>query len=99
MFTGNIATGTLSFYNLTVPGSVTTSTNFAISSVLDVSGSFTASAGTATFTGTSILNGTANLFNVTLNGTSLQLSTNAVIGIAGLDPLPLIRKAPQTPQP
>ena len=77
------SSGTLSFYNLTVTGSVTTASNFTISSVIDVSGSFTASAGIATFTGTSILNGTANLFGVTLNGTSLQLSTNAVLGIAG----------------
>ncbi|MVT07637.1 T9SS type A sorting domain-containing protein [Chitinophaga tropicalis] len=75
--------GTISFSGLSLTGSITTTANFSIASSLDVSGSFSASAGTATFTGTSTLNGTANLFNVTLNGTSLQLSTNAVLGIAG----------------
>lgn len=74
--------GTIGFYGLLLPGSITTSSNFSIANALDVSGSFTASAGTATFTGTSTLNGTANLFNVTLNGTSLILSTNSNLGIS-----------------
>jgi hypothetical protein len=74
--------GTVSFGILSVPGSVTTPANFTITSGLTVSGTFSASAGTATFTGTSSLSGTANLFNVTLNGTSLQLSANAALGIA-----------------
>ncbi|ACU62349.1 hypothetical protein [Chitinophaga pinensis] len=75
--------GTITFGSLIIPGSVTTAIPFFIGTTLDVSGTFSASAGAATFTGTSTLNGTANLFNVTLNGTSLQLSTNAVLGIAG----------------
>ena len=75
---------TLTLFNLTVTGSVTTATSLTITSLLDVSdGSLTASAGTTTFTGTSLLSGTANLYSVTLNGTSLQLSTDAVLGIAG----------------
>jgi hypothetical protein len=76
--------GTTSFSALSVTGTVTSASSFSIANAMDVSGSFTASAGTATFTGTSTLNGTANLFNVTLNGTSLQLSTNSVLGIAGV---------------
>jgi len=75
--------GTISFSGLSVSGSISTASSFSIGASLVVSGSFSASAGTATFTGTSSLNGTANLFNVTLNGTSLQLSTNAILGIAG----------------
>ncbi len=77
------ATGAISFYNLTVSGSVTTATSFTITSALTVNGSLTASAGTATFTGTTLLTGTANLFNVTINGTSLQLAANSILGIAG----------------
>ncbi|UPK72677.1 hypothetical protein [Chitinophaga filiformis] len=75
--------GTISFGGLFIPGTVTTASSFFVNNTLDVDGSFSASTGTATFTGTSTLNGTANLFNVALNGTSLQLSTNAVLGIAG----------------
>ncbi|MBO9562132.1 MAG: hypothetical protein J7621_05130 [Niastella sp.] len=78
-----LGTGTKSFYGLAVTGTVTSAVNFSVASLLNVTGSLTATAGTATFTGTSFLSGTANLFNVTLNGTSLQLSTNAVLGIAG----------------
>lgn len=75
--------GAITFSILSATGSITTAVSFSIAAALDVSGTFSASAGTATFTGTSTLNGTANLFNVTLNGTSLQLSTNAILGIAG----------------
>lgn len=74
--------GTLAFNALSVTGSLSVSANFSVSAALDVSGSMSASSGTATFTGTSTLNGTANLYNVNLNGTSLQLATNAVLGIA-----------------
>ncbi|MEI9934377.1 MAG: hypothetical protein WDM71_05890 [Ferruginibacter sp.] len=77
-------TGTKSFSTLSVTGSITTNVNFSIASALIISGSLTASGGTATFTGTSSLNGTANLFNTTINGTSLQLSANSVLGIANL---------------
>ena len=85
-FTGNTKTvtgaGSISFNSISVSGSLTISTGFSINAALDVSGSLIATAGTATFTGTNTLNGTANLYNVTLNGTSLQLATNAVLGIA-----------------
>ncbi|MDX6613911.1 MAG: fibronectin-binding autotransporter adhesin [Blastocatellia bacterium] len=76
--------GTRTFYILSVTGSLTSATNFSIASGLTVSGSLSASAGTATFTGTSTLSGTANLFNTTINGTSLQLSANSTLGIAGV---------------
>lgn len=74
--------GTISFGSLAITGGITAAVNFSISSSLDVSGTLSATANTATFTGTSTLNGTANLFNVTLNGTSLSLATSAVLGIA-----------------
>lgn len=77
-------TGSKTFYLLSVMGTVSTAVNFSISSGLSVYGSLTASAGTATFTGSSTLSGTANLFNTTINGTSLQLSANSILGVAGL---------------
>lgn len=77
-------TGSTTFFVLNITGSATTASNFGIASGLIVDGSFSASAGTATFTGTSTLSGTANLYNVTLNGTSLKLSTSAVLGVAGV---------------
>ncbi|MEP6846785.1 MAG: hypothetical protein ABI861_12310, partial [Panacibacter sp.] len=77
-------TGTKLFSTLQVTGTITTAVNFSVSALLDVSGAFTASSGTATFTGYSVLSGTANLFNTTINGTSLQLSASSVMGIAGV---------------
>lgn len=77
-------TGTKLFSLLSVTGTITTAVNFSISSGLIVYGSLTASAGTVTFTNTSSLSGTANLFNATINGTSLQLSANAILGVAGV---------------
>jgi hypothetical protein len=74
--------GSMTFATLSLTGSITTNANFSISSGLVVNGSFSASAGTATFTGTSTLSGAPNLFNITINGTSLQLSTNSILGIA-----------------
>ncbi len=74
--------GTKNFGSLLIAGSVTANADFSISTNLTVNGSLSASAGTAAFTGTSILSGTANLFNVTINGTSLQLSASATLGIA-----------------
>ncbi|HEY0041684.1 MAG TPA: hypothetical protein VGB71_13525, partial [Flavisolibacter sp.] len=71
------------FAGLFVSGSITTAVNFTIANSLNVSGSFAASAGTATFTGASTLSGTANLFHTTINGTSLQLTANSTLGIAG----------------
>ncbi|MEI6946486.1 T9SS type A sorting domain-containing protein [Paraflavisolibacter sp. H34] len=74
--------GTMAFATLSVPGSITTAANFSTVS-LSVPGSLTATAGTATFTGSGVLAGTANLNHVTLNGTSLQLAAESVLGIAG----------------
>ena len=76
--------GTKSFSGLFIAGSVSTANDFSVSAGLTVNGSFSASSGTATFTGSSTLSGTANLYNVTLNGTSLQLATNAMLGIANV---------------
>lgn len=76
--------GSKTFYVLSLTGTVTSAVNFSISSGLLVYGSLLASAGTVTFTGSSSLSGLANLFNVTINGTSLQLSANATLGIAGV---------------
>ncbi len=74
--------GSLSFYGLLISGAITTTADFSVSNALDVSGSFTASTGTATFAGATTLNGTVNLYNVALNGTSLLLSTNSILGIS-----------------
>ena len=74
--------GTKNFSILSVAGTVTTAVDYSISSALTVAGTFTATAGTSRFTGTSNLSGTANLFNVAINGTSLQLSGNSNLGIA-----------------
>jgi hypothetical protein len=79
-----VGAGTKSFAVLSLTGSITTDSNFSIASALTVSGSLSASAGTATFTGTSSLSGTANLFNATVNGTSLQLSAHSTLGIANV---------------
>ena len=86
-FNGTNATiaggGSIAFGAVSVPGTVTTTNNFSVSRDLAVSGSFRATSGTATFVGTSTLSGTANLFNVTINGTKLQLGTSSTLGIAG----------------
>lgn len=76
--------GTKNFYTLAINGSVSTSVDFTVSSALTVAGSLSASAGTVTFTGTSSLSGTVNLYNVTINGTVLQLSSNSNLGIANV---------------
>ncbi len=75
--------GSIIFNGLNVRGAISTSVNFSIKSDFSVSGSFTATGGTASFVGTSTLSGAANLFNVTLNGTKLQLGASSVLGIAG----------------
>ncbi|MBC7485741.1 MAG: T9SS type A sorting domain-containing protein [Cytophagaceae bacterium] len=76
--------GTLTFFNLDISSAatITTATSFFIKSNLSVSGALSASAGTVTFNGTSILSGSPNLFNVTINGTILILSNYSVLGIA-----------------
>ncbi len=75
--------GTMSLSSVLVNGSITKASSFTINSSLTVNGSLTATAGTATFRSTSALNGTANLFNVTVNATSLTLSSQSNLGIAG----------------
>jgi fibronectin-binding autotransporter adhesin len=75
--------GTMTFYGLHLAGGISTTSSFSLRSDLVVSGSFTATAGAASFVGTSTLSGTANLFNVTLNGIRLQLGTGSVLGVAG----------------
>ena len=74
--------GTKSFNSLFVTGSITTATDFSIASGMTVNGSLSATAGTGTFTGSSSLSGIANLFNVIINGISLQLSSGSNLGIA-----------------
>jgi len=76
--------GTKNFSTLALPGTITSNASFAVSSGLAVNGAFSATAGTSTFTGTAVLSGAANLFNVLINGTSLQLSASSTLGIAGL---------------
>jgi fibronectin-binding autotransporter adhesin len=75
--------GAMLFGTLQVTGTVTASSGFSISKSLDVSGSFTATSGIANFTGASSLNGTANLYNVTINATALTLSASSVLGVSG----------------
>lgn len=76
--------GTLQFYGLNIPGSITTARNFSISSNLSVGGSFTASAGQVNFNGTSTFSGTANLFNINIAASSsLTMGGSANLGIAG----------------
>ena len=76
--------GTMGFFGLLIPGTVTTASSFSVSNALDISGTFSASLGTVTFLSSVTLNGTANLYNGTLNGTSLLLSTNSVLGISNI---------------
>jgi hypothetical protein len=75
--------GTTGFFSVNVTGTITANSNVNVGNSLNVSGSYAATAGTTTFTGSSALNGTANLFNVTINGTQLRLATNANMGVAG----------------
>jgi fibronectin-binding autotransporter adhesin len=75
--------GTKTFRSLVISGSVTTDAAMSVNGALNVSGTFSATTpSVVTFAGSSTLNGTANLFSVTLNGTQLQLATDAVLGIA-----------------
>lgn len=73
--------GSASFASLNITGAVIASTNFSVSTALIVIGTFGATAGTATFTASAVLNGIANLYNCTENGTKLELSANAVLGV------------------
>ena len=76
--------GTKAFSFLSITGAIVANADFSIATGITVVGTFSATAGTATFTGTSSLSGTANLYNTTINGTSLKLSANAVLGIANV---------------
>ncbi len=76
-------TGTIGFNGLWIRGSVTTTNSFSLTGNLNIDGSFSATAGTVTFAGSTLFSGTANLFNLTLNGTLLQMSTAATLGVAG----------------
>jgi fibronectin-binding autotransporter adhesin len=75
--------GTIALNTLSATGTITASSSFSLTGTLDITGSFTATTGTATFKSASLINGTANLFNVAIDGTSLQLAANTVLGIAG----------------
>ncbi len=79
--------GTISFSTLNILGSISTSNDFAIISNFPVSlaGSFTSTIGTVTFNGSTVLSGTANLYNVTIaSGKTLRLGTLSVLGIANI---------------
>lgn len=75
--------GVIAFYSAFINGSIISSSSFAINNALTVNGSFRATLGTATFKNTAVLNGAANLYHVIVNGTSLTLSNEANLGIAG----------------
>lgn len=78
-------TGSITFFGLQLSRAISTAISFSVKS--DVSaggtGALTATAGTISFTGTSTFAGTHNLYNVTLNGTQLQLGANSTLGVAG----------------
>ncbi|MEO7675132.1 MAG: hypothetical protein ABIV39_00010 [Verrucomicrobiota bacterium] len=76
--------GTLALNALNVPGSVSTTNSFSVASDLSVAGGLTATAGTVSFLGTSSFSGSANLFNVTLNGTRLTPGSGSALGVAGV---------------
>ena len=76
-------TGTLTLRAVVIAGSVSTTSSFTIAASLNCTGSFLASAGTITFTGSGLLSGTVALNNITINASSLSLAANAVLGIAG----------------
>lgn len=74
--------GVLSFRGLAVTGTVSTAADFTVSATMNCTGNFTATAGTIYFTNSSQIDGTINLYNLDINGISLSLATNAVVGIA-----------------
>ncbi len=78
-----LGVGSLQFFALNIPGTISTARDQSISSNLSIAGSLTASAGTTTFNGTSTLSGTANLFSTTISAaSSLTMGTSATLGIA-----------------
>ncbi|RYY57993.1 MAG: hypothetical protein EOO05_17520, partial [Chitinophagaceae bacterium] len=76
--------GTLTLRGLLVPGSVTTASSFNIAASISCSGSFIASAGTVSFTASSLLSGSVNLFNATIAAGTLSLAANSTLGIASI---------------
>lgn len=79
--------GTITFFSVSVSGSISTSGDFTMLSNMSVAiaGSFTATGGTVTFNNTSVLSGTANLYNVTINSAkTLRLGASSVLGIANI---------------
>ena len=83
-----LGSGSLTFFSLSVLGTITTAKDFILNANLSVaiSGSFNQTAGIATFNGTTnLLSGIASLYNVTINAAkTLQLSSNAELGIANV---------------
>ncbi|HVZ38991.1 MAG TPA: hypothetical protein VHI13_06920 [Candidatus Kapabacteria bacterium] len=75
--------GTLTLSGLSASGTITTARSFTLTGDLTVGGSFTASAGTVSFTSTSVINGAPNLSSVVFNGVNLRLAANTNLGIAG----------------
>lgn len=78
-------TGSISFYRLYVNGSYTTARDLTIRRDIYVFhlGSFTATAGTATFSYYSTLSGAANFYNINiLSGKTLRLAADSRLGIA-----------------
>lgn len=75
-------TGTLSFFALSLTNAVSTSSNINVRSNISGAGKLTSTA-TVTFIGTSTVSGTHDLFNVTVNGTRLQLGANATLNVSG----------------
>jgi hypothetical protein len=75
--------GTITLNTLSITNNVSATTNVQINGNLS-GGTLTATSGIFTFNGTlSQLSGTANLYDVVINGTrTLQLTTNSTLGIA-----------------
>lgn len=83
-----LVTGALGLEDLTVTGTLSTTSDFTISGNLLVLGSLSATAGMVTFDGTTDLSGTASLFNVTVdNGSVLSMGVESTLNIAGTDAL------------
>ncbi|MEQ8417061.1 MAG: T9SS type A sorting domain-containing protein [Imperialibacter sp.] len=77
-------TGAIQLAATGITGSLTTARDLSLSSNINVSGSFTATAGQVTLNGTSTLSGVANLFNVRLTSVAtLTMGSGSTLGIAG----------------
>jgi len=79
--------GTFTFFALNILGTITTANSFTMLSNLAVAvnGSFSQTSGTTTFNGSTVLSGTANLINVTINAAkTLRLGTNSFLCIGAV---------------